>query len=356
MRSRQEALRGCDAVNNNLTIIKMSDHHPIMRMQLIDEFIRGERYPNCTIMARKCNVTRRCIMRDIDFMRDRLEAPIGYNAKQRGYYYTKPDWSMLMSNILTVREIDALIMARQLLLDYEGSPFFEEVQQALSNVRQGRPGTWAKRVLPEIYSFGDAPERNFDPRLFALLDDAVRNGLKVRICYVASYEEGVSERLFDPYLFHYSHQKRSWYVVGFCNLRQAIRIIGLHMVREVRLTDEHFTVMEGFDAKMHLERTFGTPEERKCHNVTLHFSSARTNLYGTILHPTQYSDLCSDGSFFLSCQVEDLEPIAKFLAREKRGVKIHSAPLELKSMVKKLRGLPGPVEDRKTVSKQTGDA
>jgi ADP-ribosylglycohydrolase/predicted DNA-binding transcriptional regulator YafY len=303
------------------------------RLQTIDESIRKGHYPNCGFLAKTCRVTVRCINRDIEFMRDRLKAPIAYDARQRGYYYANPCWSMLMSDVLTTREVDVLIKTRQLLQDYEGSPFFEEVQQTLRKVRHSRPGDGTESVLPEIYSFGELPERNFEPRLFAILDDAVRNRLKLVLSYATSFEEGVSERQFEPYRFHYSHQKRSWYVIGFCNLRKAIRIIGLHLVKDARLSDEHFTVPENFDARPYIEQVFDKPEDRQKYCVKFIFSPKRIDLYGLILHPSQESDICSDGSRIVRMLLEDIAPVAKWFANETHGVKILAAPPEFESLV-----------------------
>lgn len=305
------------------------------RLQTIDESIRKGHYPNCEFLAKTCRVTVRCINRDIEFMRDRLKAPIAYDARQRGYYYDNPAWSMLMSDVLTTGEVDMLVKTRQLLQDYEGSPFFERVQQILRKVRHARPGDGAETMLPEIYSFGELPERNFEPRLFALLDDAVRSRLKVVLCYATSFEEGVSEREFEPYRFYFSHQKRAWYVIGFCNFRKAIMIIGLHLVKEARLTDEHFTVLEGFDAKPYIEQAFGKPEERPKHYVKLMFSPDRQDLSGLILHPSQDFDICPDGSRIVSMLLEDYGPVAKWFANETHSVKILAAPPEFEAMAKK---------------------
>lgn len=313
----------------------MISRPPIYRMQYIDKKMREDHYPNCSSMAKECEVSTRSIRRDIDYMRDLLNAPIAYDSKKRGYYYTNPDWSFLLSNILTSKEIDALVMARQVLSTYEGSPFYENVKQALDKIRAYNSSAEVGHMLSAIYAFEEPVARNFDPRMFSLIDDAIRNKLKITIAYPASFENGIARRLFDPYLFYFSHAKKSWYVVGFCNLRQDIRIIGLHLVNDVALTNEHFTLQGDLQVESHIEKVFGKPADRKRYFVELHFSPARANLvYGLRLHPTQQIDIGgSDGSLFLQMEVEDLEPISKWLVQQRTGVKV-VYPDELKRMVK----------------------
>lgn len=57
------------------------------RLLRIDEEIRAGRYPTAEKLAALFEVSRRTIERDIEFLRDRYNAPIDYDAKRRGYFY-----------------------------------------------------------------------------------------------------------------------------------------------------------------------------------------------------------------------------------------------------------------------------
>lgn len=70
------------------------------RLQWIDASIRYERYPNTGDVARTFEISRRQALRDFDYLRDSLGAPISYCAKRRGYYYTN-DTFHLPSQLLT---------------------------------------------------------------------------------------------------------------------------------------------------------------------------------------------------------------------------------------------------------------
>jgi predicted DNA-binding transcriptional regulator YafY len=59
------------------------------RLYFIDEEISSGRYPNTAGMAKKYETSQSSISRDIDFMKNSLGAPIEYDAKNRGYYYSE---------------------------------------------------------------------------------------------------------------------------------------------------------------------------------------------------------------------------------------------------------------------------
>ena len=64
------------------------------RLLFIDRKIGEGRYPNCGTLAEEWEVSSKTIMRDLDYMRYQLEAPLEYSAKNRGYYYTEENFKL----------------------------------------------------------------------------------------------------------------------------------------------------------------------------------------------------------------------------------------------------------------------
>jgi predicted DNA-binding transcriptional regulator YafY len=64
------------------------------RLLFIDRKIKEGSYPNCVTMDKKWEVSGKTIQRDIDYLRDELEAPIGCDELKRGYFYTEPNFSL----------------------------------------------------------------------------------------------------------------------------------------------------------------------------------------------------------------------------------------------------------------------
>src|SRR5262249_18293819 len=83
---------------------------PLHRMQRIHEWIKASKYPNAVSMARDLEVTDRTIKRDIEFMRDSLQAPIEYDELKHGYYY-RQDFDFLPVATMSEAEMFSLLIA-----------------------------------------------------------------------------------------------------------------------------------------------------------------------------------------------------------------------------------------------------
>jgi proteasome accessory factor B len=56
-------------------------------MHRIHQLLQNEEYPNCTKLAKEFEVAKRTMKRDIEFMKDRMNLPIGFNVQRNGYFY-----------------------------------------------------------------------------------------------------------------------------------------------------------------------------------------------------------------------------------------------------------------------------
>lgn len=56
------------------------------RLIKIDEAIRDGHFPDAEKLAKRLEVSKRTVERDIEFLRDMYEAPIEYDAKRGGIF------------------------------------------------------------------------------------------------------------------------------------------------------------------------------------------------------------------------------------------------------------------------------
>src|ERR1035437_6639574 len=80
-------------------------YHRLQRiLELIREGTRAGSLPNCGHFARELAVSRRTLMRDLDFLRDDHNAPIAYDDSRRGFKLTDPTFKLAPVE-LTRREV-----------------------------------------------------------------------------------------------------------------------------------------------------------------------------------------------------------------------------------------------------------
>jgi hypothetical protein len=62
---------------------------PLERIMKIDQSLRASDWPNCRTLAEGLEVDPRTVRRDIDFMQNRLKAPIDYDSAPRLFRYAE---------------------------------------------------------------------------------------------------------------------------------------------------------------------------------------------------------------------------------------------------------------------------
>ena len=62
------------------------------RLQTIHHEIKEGRYPNTSSLAAELSVSTKTVQRDLDYLRDELEAPIEFRREENGYAYSRDDY------------------------------------------------------------------------------------------------------------------------------------------------------------------------------------------------------------------------------------------------------------------------
>lgn len=209
----------------------MSNLHRIL---WIDQQIRNGRYPNCRTIAEEFEISARQASRDIEYLRYSLGAPIEYCPRHNGYYYRGGAF-ILPAKFLSAEEKATL---DYLAFHYRNREGGQARQLAQLFARLGGDGNGQGRELAII---NPGPR---EIRAYKLLDKAMHSRQKAEIEYVNA--AGVkSRRIICPYKFFC--QGDGNYVVGYCELRQEIRIFNLERIRGVQIRDEEFTTVSWFD-------------------------------------------------------------------------------------------------------------
>ena len=108
------------------------------RMHRIHQLLQNKEYPNCTKLAKEFEVVKRTMKRDIEFMKDQMCLPIGFDTRRNGYFYTEtvdhfPELPMSEADVF------ALYVASKAIEQYKGTPFQRLLETAFRRLT-GRPG------------------------------------------------------------------------------------------------------------------------------------------------------------------------------------------------------------------------
>ena len=307
---------------------------PLVRMQYIDQQLRENAYPNCSRVARHFEVSSKSIQRDVDYMRDLLQAPIEFDSKRNGFFYAKKEWTFLPSTTLDRQETDALIITKKVLSQYQGTPYYNEVSRALDKVLQYLPGKLLTSQLSEIYSFETFSPSEIDPRFFAIIEDAIRNKLKIHLSYRAFWNSQETERTLQPYRLHYSHTKENWTLIGYCELRNEIRSFVVSRIKSVTIAKKHFTIPASFSMERYLDETFDQIHQDEIQDVVIRFTPDQAQwIREHRCHSSQEIEEQKDGSVILKMRVGALDAVMHWVLRYGKEAEVLE-PKELRQMIK----------------------
>ena len=239
---------------------------------LIDQRIRSGQVPNCRQLADELEVSRRTILRDIDFLRYDLGAPVEYDSAKGGYVYTEPNWDMPSVRI-SEGELFAIMVAEKALEAYAGMPWVQRLQRVFDRMVCSLPDRIeiAPRELLSRVSFDTNAASIVDPDVLETVSAAMRDNRTLRIRYTRTGHSQSREFTIDPYILR--RARGAWYLVGKDHRSGPVTMFNLSRVISVESTNRTFDYENsGFNAKTYFEGTFGVYETSVRHHVVIEFS------------------------------------------------------------------------------------
>ncbi len=294
--------------------MRVTTRPALQRILAIDIAVRRLKWPNARTLARELKVTRRTIQRDIEFMRDRLHAPLEFDIVHNGYFYTDPSYRLCYFPV-TEGELVALLVSAHVMDLYRGTPFERDLRKAMAKVARSLPDT-IEVSLDELNNYLSVLPRvrtTYDPEIFRALVRAVSHSLQISIAYWTPSRNETLTRTVDPYDLALASDD-DWCLIGHCHLRNAIRLFKVQRVRSVEETGEPSSRPADFRAKDYMAETFGTIRGEGDHDVVLRFTQAYAGIISEKnWHPGQVIEPQPDGTLVLRLHVNDLRLIKRWV-------------------------------------------
>ena len=217
----------------------------LARLYFIDEQIASGKYPNTGFLAEKWEgVSLSTISRDIAFMKDRLNAPIEYNALHRGYYYSKSNYRIPMG-FSGAEELLALGMAKSILSLYRDTPIYSAANNLLNSIiaplaAEGNSVWYENRiVVPRV------PSAPVSPDVWGTITTALKENRIITFEYQGANDKNYQFRHVRPYQLLFDNGL--WYLYGFAEDRKGIRIFSLCRMKNAVVTKLTFFLPRDFD-------------------------------------------------------------------------------------------------------------
>ncbi len=207
------------------------------------------------------------------------------------------------------------------------------VEGALAKIERVLPEELRARVqaVQSVVAFHPAPTApQPHGEIVGTISLAAHQLRRVELCYRSRGEETV--RSFDPYglVYHWSR----WYTVGWCHLRNGVRVFRLDRVVSAELTAETFTAPAQFDTLQYVLDSLATAPWEWAAEVLLETTLAEAQRRippGAVLLEQ------AEGGVLLRAQVDRLDWLARLLLTMECPFIIRQPP-ELRAALRRGRG------------------
>jgi len=263
----------------------------------VDQARRG-RHPNTRTLAAKFEISQVQAQRDLEFMRERLFAPLVYRHAERGWEL-EGDHFALPTVWIDGEELLLLAVAKELIRDPDAkrilNDFFRKVVPTNCELDVAQ--------VEKVISFkGMGFYRHLPGVLWGVMQ-ALLGGHRLAIRFRDVFTPGATPCWCEVAPLHLIFYRSNWYLMA--RAAAGLRTYSLARVDAVRVLPEpHRDPLDEEAIHRQIEATFGifiTDQHRKVVRVRLRFPRAMAGFIETVVyHPRQKMTLLADGGVEVS--------------------------------------------------------
>jgi predicted DNA-binding transcriptional regulator YafY len=283
-------------------------------------------------LAEKLGVSVRTLHRYIGML-DEMGIPV---YTERGPYggFSLVRGYKLPPLIFTPEEAVAIYLGTSLVGQMWGKLYQEPAQGALAKLNNVLPDeqrgeiAWARRsmVARDLH--------HADLTVFSPLLEKLRRAARLHRQVMMLYQGGASvepvERQVNPYALVY--RSGWWYLVGYCQLRQALRTFRVDRIQQLELLSHSFQLPEDFDVHTYLDAMFKDQPQIRAH---LRFTPQAAHIALTNLTGWESCQENLDGSVDVVMVASDLNWLGSLVLSFSTWVNVLDPP-ELRALVREL--------------------
>jgi len=299
------------------------------------------------IQARKCvpiqdfldelEISKATFKRDLEYLRDRMNASIVFDRAEGGYRFDKPNAGEkieLPGLWFSEKEATALVLMQHLLdnLDQGGliSAHIDPLVEIIDGIL-GQSEVSAKELRKRIKVFGMSARKN-SLENFEEVGNALLKRQRLQIEYYSKGTDATTNREVSPQrLIFY---RDNWYLDGYCHLRKGLRSFALDGIKKAELLNKKAEEISEKELQENFSESYGIFSGKATQRAKLRFTPERARwVAGETWHGQQLGSFDKEGSYLLEFDYnQDPELIMEIL---KHGSNVEVlAPDTLRKKVK----------------------
>ncbi len=305
------------------------------RFYRIERLIRTRRAVPASTFMEELGVSLATFKRDVQYMRDRLNAPIVWDPDSRGYRFAEPEEGPvyeLPGLWFSSSELYALLAAQKCLSGIDPgilSSHVAPIRSRLVRLLEGS-GRSSSEIMRRVRLL-PMSRRTVEPRFFTQIAGGLFGRWRIEIEAYSRLRDEVNIRTVSPQrLVHY---RDNWYLDAWCHWRNDLRSFSVDSIRSVSQLDGSAKEITDAELDAHFAASYGIFAGEVKGQAVLRFSPMRARwVQYEQWHPEQLCEHLDDGGCRISVPYSDEREILMDILRQGSEVVVE-APESLRDLV-----------------------
>ncbi|MDT9001596.1 WYL domain-containing transcriptional regulator [Paucibacter sp. APW11] len=300
------------------------------RFYKIEMLIRSRECVSFATLLETLEVSPATLKRDLQYLRERMDAPIEYDAMANGYRFGQ-QWKGQRHELPGVwfneKELHALLTMNQLMSSLDENGILTRHLQPMMDKLSGMLGSdeAESRELTRRVKLISTARRRVPSEHFETVGSALVKRQRLRLHYRKRARNGsagsLSERLLSPQrLVHY---RNTWYLDAWCHQSEGLRRFALDAVEQAELLNEKAKPVAVKQLEAELDQGYGIFAGGQAQWATLVFSAEAAQWVSREeWHASQRSEWLDDGRWQLEVPFVDATELLMDLLRHAGEVQV----------------------------------
>jgi len=313
------------------------------RVYKIDQMLQERKVVSRSAFLDELEVSLATFKRDLEYMRDRFNAPVEWDRDAGGYRFSNETQNtgpryQLPGLWFNQEEATALVTMQHLLSSLDQGallgPHIEPLMARIDSILGS--GETSSKELRRRIKVVNFHSRKIQAQFLPEVGYALLNRKQIHITYYARGKDETTKRDVSPQRLCF--YQANWYLDGYCHLKKDLRTFAIDSIQSVNILETKALELTAKELDAHLASGYGIFSGEKVQIAKLKFSPERARWVSSEnWHGQQVSSFDSGGNYILEVPYSDHRELMLDIMRHGSHVEV-LAPKELRNKVAKAHG------------------
>lgn len=279
------------------------------RFYRIDQLLNEHKVVHLDTFLKELGISRATFKRDLEYLRDRLNAPIEWDRDGGGYRFGRADPLAPKFELpglwFNASEIHALLTMQQLLSTLQPGllgPHIQPLQTRLNLLLES--GDHSAEEVRQRIRILHVAARKVAPEHFEAISHALLRRQRLRITHYSRGKDQTTEREVSPQRLVY--YRDNWYLDAWCHLREGLRSFSVDTIGKAVILDRKAKAVPEKTLQETLDSGYGIFSGKANRTAVLRFTPERARWVAhEQWHPGQKGRFDEDGAYVLEIPYSD---------------------------------------------------